>query len=283
MYNPNLPRPGTSVKPCGRVCLAMRRPAALAATVLLVTAAVAAGAAAGPENPPSRSDAIDHRLRVLLVRGEAGAAHRFGRHRRRRHAVDEQPQRAPEGRRGRRQDSELAEDDRRRGHGGSQGTGRSHPHRPGVCRGRAAGRCAGGEDPGDRFSDRLWLQRMQRFSAGELRPLPRLTNPAHRREDDDRGVRAGHRDPAASLLRQHGRRAGAGARPGQQQSAGETRGESRQQGAGRRLDAVHPGLRAGRPVRGGRRPRRTGRRRGRSDGDRDLACAAASSSPSART
>ena len=40
---------------------------------------------------------------------------------------------------------------------------------------------------------------------------------------------------------------------------------------------------AGRALRGGRRPRRAGRRRGRPDGDRDVAARRASSSPSART
>ena len=51
-------------------------------------------------------------------------------------------------------------------------------------------------------------------------------------------VPAGHRHSAEAVLRQHGRRAGARDRPRQQQPAGPTRRQPRQQGAGRRLDAV---------------------------------------------
>ena len=78
-------------------------------------------------------------------------------------------------------------------------------------------------------------------------------------------------DSAAAVLRQHGRRAGAGARARQQQSAGQARRQHGQQGADRRIDAVDPGVRAGRAVRDRRRPRGAGRRRSRSDGDRDVA------------
>ena len=98
-----------------------------------------------------------------------------------------------------------------------------------------------------------------------------LEDHADRQEDDDVGVRAGHRDSAAAVLRQHGRRAGAGARPRQQQSAGPARRQPGQQGAGRRLDAVHSGVRARRALRDRRRPRRAGRRRSGSDRDRNVA------------
>ena len=66
-----------------------------------------------------------------------------------------------------------------------------------------------------------------------------------RQEDDDVGVRAGHRHSAPAVLRQHGRRAGAGARARQQQPARPARRQHGQQGAGRRLDVVHSGVRPG--------------------------------------
>ena len=77
--------------------------------------------------------------------------------------------------------------------------------------------------------------------------------------------------PAEAVLRQHGRGAGARARTRQQQPARPARRQSRQPRARRRQHALHSGVREGRAVRDRRRPRGAGRRRGRSDGDRDLA------------
>ena len=56
--------------------------------------------------------------------------------------------------------------------------------------------------------------------------VPREDHPLDRQEDDG-GIPARHRDSAEALLRQHGRCAGAGARPPQQQSAGPPRRQSR--------------------------------------------------------
>ena len=60
---------------------------ALLCTMVLVAAAGVEPAVAA--HASARSDAGDGRLRLLLVRGEAGAAHRVGRHHRRRHAAHE--------------------------------------------------------------------------------------------------------------------------------------------------------------------------------------------------
>ena len=48
---------------------------------------------ADAEDPSARSDAVDGRLRLLLVGRQAGAAHRLRRHHRRRHAADQQSDR----------------------------------------------------------------------------------------------------------------------------------------------------------------------------------------------
>ena len=46
------------------------------------------------------------------------------------------------------------------------------------------------------------------FLRVQLRAGRRLEDHPDRREEDDSGVRAGHRHPAQTVLRQHGRRAG---------------------------------------------------------------------------
>ena len=63
---------------------------------------------------------------------------------------------------------------------------RPHPHRPGVCRRRGAGRRARGEDPLDRSADRLRLQRLQRLRAGELRARHAVEDPHARPQEHDR-------------------------------------------------------------------------------------------------
>ena len=95
-----------------------------------------------------------------------------------------------------------------------------------------------------------------------------------RSQEHDGDVPAGHRHSAAAVLRQHGRGAGRRGRPRQQQPAEHARRQSRQQGAGRRHDAVHSGARAGRAVRSRRWPCRAGRRRSRSDRRSKPRCAA---------
>ena len=92
------------------------------------------------------------------------------------------------------------------------------------------------------------------------------------REDDDGRLPAGHRDPAEAVLRQHGRGAAAGARAREQQPARPVTpaiSTTRSWSPARTL--FIPVLRAGRALRDRRRPRRAGRRRSRSDGDRNLA------------
>ena len=176
----------------------------------------------GADDPPPHGDSIDHRVRLLLVRGEACAANRFRRHHRRRHAADQHTEWPPAGGRASGEDPGLAQGDRGRGDGRSSRARRAHPHRSGVCRRRAARRCARGEDPVDRVPDRLWLQRLQWFRAGELR-----SDAAGRRfsrstaEHHDVRVRPGDRDSSTAVLRQHGRRA---RRPNSGASAATRRG-----------------------------------------------------------
>ncbi len=150
--------------------------------------------------------------------------------------------------RARRQDPGVAEGDRRRrfrsgnpgrGPGGHILTG------PVLRRGRRARRRARSEDPLDRSADRLRLQRLQRLRA---EPTATAGRPARRSFTLDRKTMTaeflpGIVIPLQAVLRQHGRRAGAGARPRQQQSAGQARRQPRQPRARRRIDALHSGVR----------------------------------------
>ena len=142
--------------------------------------------------------------------------------------------------------------------------------------GGRAGRRAGGEDPVDRSADRLRLQRLQRISAARTASKRATTVilPLDR-EHMTSTFAPGHRDPAEAVLRQHGRRAAARGRPGQQQPAGHARRQPGQPRARRRHDAADSGARAGRALRGRRRACRAGGRRSRSDRDRDVAARAA--------
>ena len=136
---------------------------------------------------------------------------------------------------------------------------------------RRARRCARGESALDRSADRLRLQRLRRIHPRELRAGPRADDHPDGSQGHDGDVPAGHRHSAEAVLRQHGRGAAAGDGARQQQSAGHSRRQSRQQGAGRGHHALDPGARAGRAVRDRRRSCRAGRRRGRSNGDRNVA------------
>ena len=92
--------------------------------------------------------------------------------------------------------------------GEGQGPGRPYSYRSGRYRRGRARRRARSADPQDRnrHSVRLqWLCRGPRLSAQRL-SLRRLQNHSPRSPQDDGQFRSGHRDSAASLLRQHGRR-----------------------------------------------------------------------------
>src|SRR5262245_14219703 len=65
------------------------------------------------------------------------------------------------------------------------GAGRTHRHRPDLCRGRAAGRRTRSECAVDRPGARLRLQRLQRISAGELRPGAAGKDHSPRSQEDD--------------------------------------------------------------------------------------------------
>ena len=79
-------------------------------------------------------------------------------------------------------------------------------------------------------------------------------------------------DPAASVLRQHGRRAAAASSAASAATRRDrTPAISTTRSSSPARTLLHPGARAGRAVRDRRRPRRAGRRRSRSDRDRDLA------------
>src|ERR1700722_14439635 len=81
-------------------------------------------------------------------------------------------------------------------------------------------------------------------------------------------VRAGDRAASAPVFRQHG--GGAGGRQNRQRAAVRTRRQHGQQGARRGNDAVYSGGGERRVVRGRRRARRPGQRRGRHHRPRDL-------------
>ena len=144
-------------------------------------------------HPPARGHALDGRLWLLLVRGDAGAARRVGRRRRRRHAAD-QLARGPAARR----PAARAHPGVVEGHrGGSDRrparAWRPHPHRADPCRGRRAWRRARSEGPVDRPAHRLRLQRLQRLHPRELRPLAARAAVDARSPGDDVGVQARHR------------------------------------------------------------------------------------------
>ena len=170
------------------------------------------------------------------------------------------------------EDPGVAQGDRRRGDGDQRGPGGHILTGPVYVEGARAGRRARGEDPVDRSADRLRLQRLQRLPARELRragattmimPLDRKTMTATFAPGiviplqpffGSMGVA-----PAPEVGRVSSNPPGthAGNLDNTELVAGTT--------------LFIPGVRGGRAVRGRRRPRRAGRRRGRSDRDRDVA------------
>ena len=135
-----------------------------------------------------------------------------------------------------------------------------------------ARRCARSADPQDRHRRAIRLQRLRRgprLPAQRLSLQPQQDHSARSRKDD-RALRARHRDPAASVLRQHGRRAAGSA--GRIDSAppwmhaGNM--DNKELVAGTTL--YIPVARQGRALRGWRRACRPGQRRGRHHRDGDL-------------
>ena len=90
-------------------------------------------------------------------------------------------------------------------------------------------------------------------------------------------------DRAEAVLRHHGRGAAAGMGPVQLDRAARLRRQHRQQALPGRHHGLPAGVRRRRPVLDRRRPWRAGRRRGQPDGAGDVASAAPSASPCART
>ncbi len=200
--------------------------------------------------------------RILLGRRETRFAHRVGRHHRRRHVADEFAHRSAtcRGLHAKIQASlksivaSVTGD--RRGPGGHILTG------PVYVEGAA---------PGDALEVRILAidfpidygyngcsgvlpDNCDRSASAKIVPLID--------EVDDGRIRAGHRHPAAAVLRQHRRRARAGSRRRQQQSTRPPRRESRQQGAWPWQPLYIPVFAPG-PSSNRRRPRRTGGRRSR--------------------
>ena len=262
------PAPETSAQ-IGPIQMFQSRSRVALTTAVCVAACGGDARRSAGQDASARGDADDGRLRLLRRGGQAGAAHRVGRHHRRRYAAHQPPRGAREG--GRKPEDiqaslrAIVDGVTDKGPGGHILTGPVFVE---------------GAEPGDALevkilsidlADRLRLQRLQRLPARELHAQHAVEDHSARSQDDDGDVCAGHRRAVAPVLRQHGRGAAALGGPHQQQSAVDSRRESRQQGARRRHYAVHPGARGGRAVRGRRRPRRAGRRRSRSDRYRDVA------------
>ena len=242
-------------------------------------------AAQAPKTHRPRSHAGHGRVRLLLVRGEAGAAHRVGRHHRRRHAADEHAARARARRRARRTRSRqslkaivAAVTGERRGPGGHILTGPVYVE---------------GAEPGDVLEVKV-LSIDLPIDYGYNGCSGFLPENCDRDAGDERSSQLDRKtmtaeflpgivDSAEAVLRQHGRRAGAGARPRQQQSARPPRRQPRQQRAGRghRRSTSRCSCRARCSKSATATPRRATAKSIRPRSKRR--CAAAFSSPCART
>ena len=105
-------------------------------------------------------------------------------------------------------------------------------------------RRAGGPDPRGRAAPGLGLDPRATAVGHLARGLPRGAADAHRARSGARRRPAalGHRAAAAAVLRRHGRRAARRLGPDQQRPAARAWRQPRQQGAGRRHDALSAGL-----------------------------------------
>ena len=102
-------------------------------------------------------------------------------------------------------------------------------------------------------------------------PVREVSSRAVRRARGHGGVRARRHAEAGAVLRIDRRRAESAGRAHLERAARSACRQSRQQGAGRRIDALHPGRGARRADVVRRRPRHAGRRRGDAHRARDLA------------
>ena len=124
----------------------------------------------------------------------------------------------------------------------------AHPDRPDRDQGREAGSRAGGQDPRREAAAGLGLQHhppARRHAAGRLPRDAAHAYPA-RCEAQRRPAALGPRPAAGAVLRHHGRRAAEGLGPHHLDRAARARRQPRQQGAGRRRDALSARVRRGR-------------------------------------
>ena len=147
------------------------------------------------------------------------------------------------------------------------------PHRPDPDRRGPAGRRARGPHPGGATPAGLGLHPGSPAVGHAAGGFPGAAADPHRARcgADGRAAALGHRAAAQALLRRHGRRPAGRLGPAQHHPAAGAWRQSRQQGAGRGDHALSASVARGRSVLGRRRPRRSGRRRGLRDRDRDRA------------
>src|ERR1035437_1672756 len=236
-----------------------------------ISADSSGGAGGKRRGLPTEGDARDGGMGLLLVGGEAGAAHQVRRPGGDSDAADQQSGAAGGGGQGGGYRSRV-EGDLCGGEG--QGSGRAHPDGADFRGRRGAGRHAGGADSQDPIRNSVGLQQFQpaqrRVDGGGF-PQGRHADHSARYQTQRGEVLGAHRNPLAALLRQYGSGAAGSGGTRVERAAGNPRGQPGQQGPGGGDDVVYPGACGGRAVRSRRRPCGTGQRRGGHYGDGDLA------------
>ncbi len=209
----------------------------IAGALLLTTSSTTALRAAEHTLMPTPAD---RPYRLLPRHPEAGAEHRFRRHRHARKRGDDRAGRDRPIRRGAAQ-RRAAISARHLRHREGPRPRPAHSHRTDRDQGRDAGRRARSAHPRRHAAARLGLQppaALYRRAAGRVHRAVDPHHPDRPPEEDRRGRQGRGRSGRQAVLRHDGRRAGRFARPHQQRPARRPHRQHRQQGPERRHHAV---------------------------------------------